>query len=228
MAQHAQLRIDTGVAIYFCDPRSPWQRGTNENTNGLLRQYFPKGTDLSRHSCGDLDAVALALKTPGRARPSVGRRPLRPSTTFYALPDTAALRRSLEPGQYTSIAYTNRPTRSAPHHSVGTVGDSFGNSLGESVAGLFKTELHRNPASLAQPDGPWRGLDDLKIATCGWCLDSTGTPIYGDLDDLTPQKAKPPTITALSPKRPAKTTERTLANPGQLAGIASSPPTSAT
>jgi IS30 family transposase len=72
MAQHAQLRIDTGLPVYFCDPQSPWQRGTNENTNGLLRQYFPKGTELARHSPDDLAAVAAALNS--RPRKTLGWR----------------------------------------------------------------------------------------------------------------------------------------------------------
>lgn len=72
MSQHAQLAIDAGLQVYFCDPRSPWQRGTNENTNGLLRQYFPKGTDLSAHRPTELQAVALTLNT--RPRKTLGWR----------------------------------------------------------------------------------------------------------------------------------------------------------
>jgi IS30 family transposase len=72
MSQHARLRIDAGLQVYFCDPHSPWQRGTNENTNGLLRQYFPKGTDLSVHGADDVAAVAIALNA--RPRKTLGWR----------------------------------------------------------------------------------------------------------------------------------------------------------
>ncbi len=70
MAQHARLQIDAGLQVYFCDPQSPWQRGTNENTNGLLRQYFPKGTNLARHGPDELAAVADALNS--RPRKTLG------------------------------------------------------------------------------------------------------------------------------------------------------------
>jgi IS30 family transposase len=70
MAAHARFSVATGVPVYFCDPRSPWQRGSNENTNGLLRQYFPRRSDLAPFSQADLDAVAAELN--GRPRQTLG------------------------------------------------------------------------------------------------------------------------------------------------------------
>jgi IS30 family transposase len=81
MGEHVAFSIDTGVTVYFCDPHSPWQRGSNENTNGLLRQYFPKGTDLSAYDQAELDAVANELN--GRPRQTLGW--MKPSEAFARL-----------------------------------------------------------------------------------------------------------------------------------------------
>ena len=94
MSQHALLSIDTGLKVYFCDPQSPWQRGTNENTNGLLRQYFPKGTDLSAHRASELNAVALALNT-------------RPRKTLGWRTPVEALNELLRSARQTSVATTS-------------------------------------------------------------------------------------------------------------------------
>ena len=79
MAEHAQIAIDAGIGIYFCDPHSPWQRGSNENTNGLLRQYWPKGCDLRHLTQADCDQVALSLNT--RPRQTLGWKTPREALT---------------------------------------------------------------------------------------------------------------------------------------------------
>ena len=87
MAEHAQIAIDAAIDIYFCDPHSPWQRGSNENTNGLLRQYWPKGADMRQLTQADCDEVALSLNT--RPRQTLGWKTPREALT-QALRATAA------------------------------------------------------------------------------------------------------------------------------------------
>jgi putative transposase len=88
--------------------------------------------------------------------------------------------------QYTSIAYTERLDDIGAAPSIGTIGDSYDNAMAESVMGLFKTELHRNPAALAQNGGPWKGLDDLEIAICAWVSWFNEERLHSELGDLTP------------------------------------------
>jgi IS30 family transposase len=85
MAAHQALTERTGVKVYFCDPHSPWQRGTCENTNGLLRQYLPKGTDLPVHSQDDLDAIADQMNSPGRVLPMTDSLRWRSMARYWSL-----------------------------------------------------------------------------------------------------------------------------------------------
>ena len=111
LAQHAQLKIDAGIAVYFCDPHSPWQRPSNENTNGLLRQYFPKGTDLSRWTIEEVAAVAATLNA--RPRRCWAGAPLPRSTSnSYRSRHRPVLRRPTEPAL--RLAFT-RGSPAAPN-----------------------------------------------------------------------------------------------------------------
>jgi putative transposase len=92
--------------------------------------------------------------------------------------------------QYTSITYTDRLAEIGAAPSIGTVGDSFDNAMAESAIGLYKTELHRNPAAIADNGGPWRALDDLEIATCAWVAWFNEERIHGELQDRTPAEVE--------------------------------------
>ncbi len=92
--------------------------------------------------------------------------------------------------QYTSISYTDRIDELGVSASIGTVGDSFDNAMAESVMGIFKTELHRNPAVLADNGGHWRGLDDLEVATCAWVSWFNEERLHSELNDQTPAEVE--------------------------------------
>jgi putative transposase len=92
--------------------------------------------------------------------------------------------------QYTSITYTDRLCDIGGAPSIGTIGDSYDNALAETVNGLYKTELYRNPAALATNGGPWKGLDDLEVATCAWVSWFNKERLHSELSDRTPTEAE--------------------------------------
>ena len=92
--------------------------------------------------------------------------------------------------QYTSVLYTEQLAEMGADPSIGTVGDCYDNAMAESVMGIFKTELHRNPAALAANGGPWKGLDDLEIATCAWVSWFNEERLHSELDDRTPAEVE--------------------------------------
>ncbi len=160
MSAHAKFSVETGIPVFFADPQSPWQRGTNENTNGLLRQYFPKGTDLSCWSAEEIEAVAHALNT--RPRKTLGwKTPAEAFNEHLLLLQQAGVcidwlnLVSFAPGSWSTSSTVT--TWSAPWVASVRAGD---NAAMESLFSLLQKNLLDRRI--------WNTREELRIAIVTW------------------------------------------------------------
>jgi transposase InsO family protein len=159
LAAWADIRIENDIDVWFCDPHAPWQRGTNENTNGLLRQYFPKGTDLHRHSRDDLDAVALALNT--RPRKTLGwKTPAEALDQLLQSHFSPVLRPPVEPKQFRSKRYQRTLRAHGLVGSMGRVSSAGDNAAMESFFSLLQNNVLDRQS--------WATRDELHVAIITW------------------------------------------------------------